>query len=242
MDRTFGRPEACRHGTFVAGVLLAKRGSAAPAICLGCSLLVRSIFPESATENGKLPSATPQELAAAILEAIEAGTRLLNLSAAMVEPSSKGERALQVALDYAAQRGVVLIAAAGNQGLVGSSIITRRPWANQTWVAMSTVNSSTGKRPGHRLNQVTGANLEARNHRTQGTMTSRSKCRPLKRACAEAGVIILGITAMYRAFHAFAPEPYGSLSNNRRSVYDHRRSPHDQPRYSDTPGDIPSGL
>src|SRR5262249_30646635 len=38
----------CRHGSFVAGTLLAKRGSAAPAICHGCSLLVRPIFPETA--------------------------------------------------------------------------------------------------------------------------------------------------------------------------------------------------
>src|SRR5215813_3025094 len=75
---------ACRHGTFVAGMLLAKRGSAAPAICPGCSLLVRSIFPEAVSENGNLPSATPQELATAIFDAIRASARVLNLSAALV--------------------------------------------------------------------------------------------------------------------------------------------------------------
>ena len=31
---------ACLHGTFVAGILSAKRGSAAPAICPNCTLLV----------------------------------------------------------------------------------------------------------------------------------------------------------------------------------------------------------
>ena len=45
---------ACRHGTFVAGMLVAKRGSRAPAICPGCSLVVRSIFPETITGNGQL--------------------------------------------------------------------------------------------------------------------------------------------------------------------------------------------
>src|SRR5262249_34836194 len=30
---------ACAHGTFVAGILCGKRGSAAPAICPGCTLL-----------------------------------------------------------------------------------------------------------------------------------------------------------------------------------------------------------
>jgi subtilisin family serine protease len=120
---------ACRHGTFVAGMLLAKRGSAAPAICPGCSLLVRSIFPETVSGNGNLPSATPQELATAILDAIGASARILNLSAALVQPSLKGERDLQAAFDYAAQRGVIIVAAAGNQGIVGSSVVTRHPWA-----------------------------------------------------------------------------------------------------------------
>jgi hypothetical protein len=35
---------ACMHGTFVAGILCAKRSSGAPAICPGCTLLVRPIF------------------------------------------------------------------------------------------------------------------------------------------------------------------------------------------------------
>jgi subtilisin family serine protease len=120
---------ACRHGTFVAGMLVAKRGSAAPAICPGCSLLVRPIFPETVPGNGKIPSATPQELSTAILDAIGASARILNLSAALVQPSSKGERDLRAALDYAAQRGVIIVVAAGNQGVVGSSIVTRHPWA-----------------------------------------------------------------------------------------------------------------
>jgi hypothetical protein len=46
---------ACTHGTFVAGILSAKRGSPAPALCTGCSLLVRPIFAEGATD--RMPSA-----------------------------------------------------------------------------------------------------------------------------------------------------------------------------------------
>ena len=40
----------------------------------------------------------------------------------------RGERRLEEALDYAARRGVIIVAAAGNQGTVGSSVITRHPW------------------------------------------------------------------------------------------------------------------
>ena len=119
---------ACMHGTFVAGMLLAKRGSAAPAICPGCTLLVRPIFAETAPVNGDMPSAKPEELAQAIAETVNAGARVINLSAAVSQPSANGERELEEALNYAARRNVIVVVAAGNQGTVGSSVITRHPW------------------------------------------------------------------------------------------------------------------
>jgi len=91
-------------------------------------LLVRPIFRETTSGNGQMPNATPQQLASAIVETVNAGARILNLSAALVQSSAKGERELQSALDYAAQRAVIVVAAAGNQGMVGSSVITRHPW------------------------------------------------------------------------------------------------------------------
>lgn len=119
---------ACRHGTAVAGMLLAQRGSLAPGICPDCALLVRPIFSETSPANGNMPRATPEELAEAIVRCVRAGAHVINLSAALIQPSSAGERALQQALGYAAQRGAIAVAAAGNQGVVGSSAITRHPW------------------------------------------------------------------------------------------------------------------
>jgi subtilisin family serine protease len=119
---------SCRHGTFVAGILSAKRGSTAPALCSGCTLLVRPVFGEFTPENGGLPSATPEELAAAIVETVDAGARVLNLSLALVSWAQNGKHTLIQALDYAARRQVVVVAAAGNQGTLGSSAITRHPW------------------------------------------------------------------------------------------------------------------
>ena len=49
---------ACLHGTFVAGILCAKRGSAAPAICPCCTLLAYSICAETASGNTRV---TPTE-------------------------------------------------------------------------------------------------------------------------------------------------------------------------------------
>ena len=119
---------ACMHGTFVAGILSARRDSAAPAICPECTLLVRPIFAETTSGNGQMPSATPEELATAIIDCIDAGARVINLSAALAQPSSKGERQLEETLDYASKRHVIVVVAAGNQGTIGSSAITRHPW------------------------------------------------------------------------------------------------------------------
>jgi len=119
---------ACMHGTFVAGILSAKRGSAAPAICPDCTLIIRPIFPETTSANGQMPSATPEELASAIIECIDAGAHVINLSAALANPSAKGERRLEDALGYCARRSVIVVAAAGNQSAVGSSAITHHPW------------------------------------------------------------------------------------------------------------------
>ena len=119
---------ACMHGTFVAGILCAKKDSTAPAICPDCTLLVRPIFGESVPKNDDLPSTSPAELAAAVMEAVDAGVRVLNMSAALTRQSPRDDHALVQALDYAAQRGIIIVAAAGNQGTVGGSVITQHPW------------------------------------------------------------------------------------------------------------------
>jgi len=145
---------ACMHGTFVAGILSAKRTSPAPALCPNCTLLVRPIFAETTSGNGQMPSATPDKLAAAILDCIEAGARVLNMSVALNRPSSKSERSLEEALNLAAKRGVIVVAAAGNQGTIGSSAITRHPWVipvvacdlSGRPISQSNLGSSAGRR------------------------------------------------------------------------------------------------
>jgi subtilisin family serine protease len=144
---------ACLHGTFVAGILMAKRGSAAPAICPGCTLLVRPIFAETALAHGDMPSAKPEELAQAIVETVNAGAGIINLSAAVAQPSANGERELEEALNYAARRNVIVVVAAGNQGTVGSSVLTRHSWTipvaacdlHGRMMAASNLGSSIGR-------------------------------------------------------------------------------------------------
>lgn len=119
---------ACLHGTFVAGILAARRTSSAPAICPNCTLLIRPIFSETTFGREHMPSATPQELATAIFDCINSGARVLNLSLALARPSTRGEQVLDEAFNQALKQGVLIVAAAGNQGTLGGSVITRHPW------------------------------------------------------------------------------------------------------------------
>jgi len=119
---------ACAHGTFIAGVLGAARDSAAPGLCPGCQLWLRPIFCENEAGTAACPQATPTGLAIAIEEAIAAGARLINLSVGSAMSPFDTSPVLQAALDLAAQRGVLVVAAAGNQGLLGQLPLFNHPW------------------------------------------------------------------------------------------------------------------
>ena len=149
-------------------------------------LLVRPIFAETGVGNGSMPSAAPEELAAAIADAVEAGARVINLSVSLVRSSPVGDQALTAALDYAARRGAITVAAAE----------TTKRWAaprsratvGHSWVAcdlggrplgLSTLGGSIGGRglsaPGRR--SVASAR-EAHRSRSEG----RAPRRPSSRA------------------------------------------------------------
>jgi len=127
----------CRHGTFIAGLLVAARSEQAPGICPGCQLLARPVFAAGEADFAA-PSAQPEELAAAILQVIAGGARIINLSLALLEPGASGGAAVRMALDAAMQHGVLVTAASGNQGVVGSTPITRHPWV----IPVAACNSS----------------------------------------------------------------------------------------------------
>ena len=155
---------ACGHGTFVAGILSGKRDSDAPAICPGCTLLVRPIFPETiSTTRGPMAGATPGELAAAIVDCVTAGARVVNLSLALEQRWAQGARELDEALDHAVRREVIVVAAAGNQGTVGSTAITRHPWVIPVVACdlqgRPAGNSNLGKSIGRRGLSAPGAGI-----------------------------------------------------------------------------------
>ncbi len=75
-----------------------------------------------------MPSASHGELAAAMLECIEHGARILNVSAALTEARAREQGELAQVLDLAARRGVLVVVAAGNQRVIGGSTLTRHGW------------------------------------------------------------------------------------------------------------------
>lgn len=145
---------ACAHGTFMAGILAARRGSGAPAICPECRLLLRPIFRDPDDPDLPPPSATLDELTAAIHEIIDAGARIINLSAAFTGASASPQEHIQNALDICQRRGVIVVVATGNQTQVGGTILTRHPWvipvvaydAHGTLLGISNLGGSIGRR------------------------------------------------------------------------------------------------
>jgi hypothetical protein len=118
--------QACAHGTGVAGILAAGRGSPAAAICPSCTFLLYPIFGEA---EGSPAEATPAELASAIVETVDAGARIINLSLGVIPADTSADRELDAACEHAARRGVILAAAAGNQARLGFLPLLHHPWA-----------------------------------------------------------------------------------------------------------------
>jgi subtilisin family serine protease len=115
---------ACQHGTLVTGILVARRESAAPAICPDCTVHIRPIFSEFSAAG--LPRASIAELADALTDCLRAGVRVINVSAGL-DGALAGAEGLRQVLDHALRRGVVVVAAAGNAATVGGSTLTRHP-------------------------------------------------------------------------------------------------------------------
>jgi len=109
---------AAMHGTFVAGILAAT-------ICPACPLLLRTVV---ATEARDAAGPTAGDVACAVVECVDAGARIVNLSVAVRRADADDERALTLALDHAARRGTLVVAAAGNEATVGGSVLLRHPW------------------------------------------------------------------------------------------------------------------
>jgi subtilisin family serine protease len=123
---------ACMHGTFIAGILCSMRGLYAPAICPNCEVIFYPIFSEEQLNTNEarntIPSSTPEELSKAIVQIIDAGAKIVNLSLELSSSSLIKHQRLKEAYDYALRKGVILVAAAGNQGNIGHITMLDHRW------------------------------------------------------------------------------------------------------------------
>jgi subtilisin family serine protease len=120
---TIGRQTApSDHGTFVAGVLAAKRTSSAPAIAPGCTLISCPVF--AGDPRGVSDVAVVLD---GILDCVRAGARVLNLSAVLLESVYGRRHDVEAVLGYVLRRGAILVAAAGNNRRIAGSSVTRHP-------------------------------------------------------------------------------------------------------------------
>ena len=114
--------DACVHGTFIVGMLGARRDAIIPGLCPDSPLLHIPIFPDGAE-----PKTNVSSLARAICSAVGAGARLINLSLAIVGDERQHNRELSAALDLAYAKGVVILVSAGNQGRRASGQLLSHP-------------------------------------------------------------------------------------------------------------------
>lgn len=121
--RVFKDPSTYTHGTAVASILHATRDVSLPGVCPGCTLL---LYPITRATAHSAP-VRAQDLAVAIRRCVDDGSNIINISLGFSRPSTRENSDLDIAIDYAVRRGVILFAAAGNQGAVGSTALTRHP-------------------------------------------------------------------------------------------------------------------
>jgi len=144
---------ACQHGTFVAGILGAQRGSSAPAISPSCSFIIRPIFSEVLSAQ-VYPEVSPAELASAVVDTVDAGARIVNMSLGLATTALVSCRELNQAVEHAFQKGTLLIVAAGNHGRIGPVPLFNHPWVVPVSACDEqgrlVVNSNTGISVGRR--------------------------------------------------------------------------------------------
>jgi cyanobactin maturation PatA/PatG family protease len=146
---------ATQHGTAVASLIFGQHVPDSPVrgIAPGCRGLVVPVFDDADGLGGSRadepfrPVCSQLELARAILLAVEHGARIINISAGQPLPASAAYPVLADAVDRAVRRGVLVVAAAGNDGCecehipaalpgvlaVGAMDSQGRPIASSNW-------------------------------------------------------------------------------------------------------------
>jgi hypothetical protein len=105
---------ACRHGTHVASVIFGQHGGPVPGIAPRCRGVSIPVFAAAAGDS--LRPCSQRDLARAIGLAVQQGAHVINVSGGEFTPSGGAEPLLAGVVRECGRRGVLIVAAAGNEG------------------------------------------------------------------------------------------------------------------------------
>lgn len=108
-----GDDVASQHGTHIASVIFGQHGSSVPGIAPGCRGLIAPIY--SPRDDGVM-ACSQLDLARVIDLAVVHGADIINISGGELAPSEEAEPLLAQAIRRCSESGVLIVAAAGNNG------------------------------------------------------------------------------------------------------------------------------
>lgn len=105
---------ATQHGTHLVSVIFGQHNSPILGIAPQCQGLLIPIFSDG--KDGSLIPCSQADLALALHKAVDQGVHIINISAGELSSSGTAEPILVEAVNHCVNSGVLIIAAAGNQG------------------------------------------------------------------------------------------------------------------------------
>lgn len=109
LEEDFDGPKA-RHGTHVSSIVFGRHDGPVKGVAPGCSGVSVATFSDSRRRTSQL------DVARAIELAVESGAHVINISGGELSSSGEAEDFLERAVRMCAQRNVLVVAAAGNDG------------------------------------------------------------------------------------------------------------------------------
>jgi cyanobactin maturation PatA/PatG family protease len=109
-----GRGTAGLHGTHVASILFGQHDGPIKGIAPNCHGIIIPVFEDA--PGGAIAPCSQIDLARAITDAIDAGAHIISVSAGQFSQSAEAHPLLARAVTAGAERGALIVAAAGNDG------------------------------------------------------------------------------------------------------------------------------
>ena len=102
------------HGTHITSVIFGQHDSPVPGIAPNCRGLILPIFSDG--REGRLAPCSQIDLARAIIQAVEQGANVINISGGQLAASAESDQLLANAVRLCQENNVLIVAAAGNDG------------------------------------------------------------------------------------------------------------------------------